>query len=126
MEEEGQIYLELHAKGVKHIAPFECAANIPGHQTLTPMYAKVEWAPHLRSALWPHQHYRLVLGIIGQDLTLFKSTRELITVMRDAIIGKSNSIFLCQCHELMVSKLTKKHMSLPTFFIVMNNADLNN
>jgi hypothetical protein len=41
-----------------------------------------------------HQHYHLVLGVIGCDLTTFNSTYEFVNAMRDALLGGSDAIFL--------------------------------
>jgi hypothetical protein len=95
IEPEGDIYRELHAKGVEYIAPFECAADLPGHQTRTPDFVYKPWAPKMKKALRRYQHYRLVLGVIGRDLMVFTSTYEFINAMRCAMIGMSHALFLC-------------------------------
>ena len=95
IEPEGDIYEDLHAHGVENIAPFECAGDIPGHGTRTPDFVTKHWATSLKKALWYHHHYRLVLGVIGRDLTRFTSTHELVSAMRDAIIGGSHVVFIC-------------------------------
>jgi hypothetical protein len=61
IEPEGDIYQKLHAKGVEYIAPFECAADLPSHQTHTLDFMSKPWAPKMKKALWRYQHYRLVL-----------------------------------------------------------------
>jgi hypothetical protein len=94
IEPEGDIYEELHAHGVENIAPFECAADIPHHRTHTPDFVHERWAPSLKKELRHHQHYRLVLGVIGCDLMTFNSTYEFVNAMRDALLGGSDAIFL--------------------------------
>jgi hypothetical protein len=95
IEPEGDIYQELHAKGVQYIAPFECATDLPSHRTRTPDFVSKSWAPKLKKALRSHQHYRLVLGVIGRDLSAFNSTYEFVDAMRCAMIGVSDVMFPC-------------------------------
>ena len=37
-----------------------------------------------------HRHYRLALDVIDRSLTDFKSSYEMVSAVRDAIIGKLN------------------------------------
>jgi hypothetical protein len=40
------------------------------------------------------RHYRSVLREIGRDLLSFGSTKELVTTMRDAVVGTPNGLVL--------------------------------
>ncbi|KAF9471980.1 hypothetical protein BDN70DRAFT_938537 [Pholiota conissans] len=87
IDKEGKFYRELHNAGVKNIAPFECAGDL-GHETRAQTYTVAKWANWARKrALRRHIHYRLVLGVVGRDLTSYRSTKELVTAMRDAMIA---------------------------------------
>jgi hypothetical protein len=44
-------------------------------------------AKQLSQPLQPLQHYRLVLSEIGRSLNDFRNTKEMVTALRDAIIG---------------------------------------
>jgi hypothetical protein len=94
MVQEGDIYKQLHDAGVPKIAPFEVGADIPNHRTRTQDFVTKEWALPIPQALRPHQHYRLVLGVVGRPLSSFTSTWELVRAIRDAICGKSMRNFM--------------------------------
>jgi hypothetical protein len=87
METEGEIYKELKQAEVSHIASSVHAADLPNHHTLTEAYVDKPWARPIPNYLRPHQHYRLVLGVVARPLTSFKSSWELVTAMGDALQG---------------------------------------
>ncbi|KAI0263436.1 hypothetical protein BC834DRAFT_938764 [Gloeopeniophorella convolvens] len=106
IEKEGDVYRELHRKGVRNIAKLRCAGDIPVsledagilslafQRTLTQEFVRkagrYEWCPG-HPTVEPFVHYRLVLNTVGKPLSHFKSTRELCTVMRDAIVAHSDA-----------------------------------
>ena len=53
----------------------------------TPHTQHIPESPHLIS----HQHYHLALDVVGRSLTEFKSSYEMVSAVRDAIIGKLNN-----------------------------------
>lgn len=85
-EKEGDVYRLLAKAGVENIATLECDGDIPGHETVTQQYVGSVWACR-NVPLTKHVHYRLVLKEVGRPLTEFRSTKELLCVIRDAIIG---------------------------------------
>jgi hypothetical protein len=87
LQREGDVYKTLAAANVPHIAPCVLAADLRGHRTRTREFVDAEWRQGERPHLRPHQHYRMALGVIGRPLTTFKSSRELVTVLRDALQG---------------------------------------
>jgi hypothetical protein len=91
LEKEGSIYECLHDAGVCNIAPFVRGEDIPHHHTRTHEFVSKSWARPIPSDLRPHQHYQLVLGVIGIDLKKFKSSWELVNAMSDALQGESVS-----------------------------------
>jgi hypothetical protein len=91
MEKEGAIYECLHKAGVSNIAPFERGEDIRDHHTRTHDFVSQPWARPIPRDLRPHQQYRLVLGVVGLDLTSFKSSRQLVNAMADALQGESPS-----------------------------------
>jgi hypothetical protein len=85
---EGEIYDSLHSAKVSHVAPFICGGDIPHHRTRTQDFVAEPWARRVgKRLLRPHQHYRLVLGVVGRDLTSFESTWEMVHAIRDAMEG---------------------------------------
>jgi hypothetical protein len=99
IDKESTIYKILHEANIPHIAPLVRGEDIPGQyqRTLSQKFAE-KFAPHralgASSAMRPHQHYRIVLGIIAQKLTSFLSSHVLVTSMRDAIEG---TILIFRC-----------------------------
>jgi hypothetical protein len=90
IQKEGHVYTFLHKHGVSNIAPLIRSADVPGdyQRTWTQKFAgrfvRKQGSPELR----PHQHYRLVLGIVANKLTSFKSSWVLVNAMKDALRGK--------------------------------------
>ena len=54
------------------------------HATMT---NKCDQSPTASTHFIPHQHYRLVLDIIGTPLTKFASSYELVATVHDALIS---------------------------------------
>ncbi|KAF9470862.1 hypothetical protein BDN70DRAFT_769812, partial [Pholiota conissans] len=87
IEKEGKIYRELHDAGVENIAPFVCAGDL-GHKTRVQDETISDWARWgKKKAMYRHSHYRLVLGVVGRDLASFRSTKELVTAIHDAVVA---------------------------------------
>ncbi len=78
---EGRVYEQLHKAKVPHIAELILGGDIPGQNQKT--YTK-------GNSQREHQHYRLVLGTIGSDLTSFRSSWEMVTAVKCAMIGMSS------------------------------------
>lgn len=91
IEQEGVIYQLLHDAHVRNIAPCSAAGDISNHATLTHTFINKSWACKLMIQLIPHRHYRLVLDTVGQSLTSFSSSFEMLKSVEDAIV--------CKCDE---------------------------
>ncbi|EJD45748.1 hypothetical protein AURDEDRAFT_63986 [Auricularia subglabra TFB-10046 SS5] len=76
-EREHLIYARLSSQAVRHVPAVLAAGDVPS-QTIR---------------LDGHQvvHYRLVLDIVGESLSHFKSSHELFTVLRDAFEAHSDA-----------------------------------
>jgi hypothetical protein len=85
-EPEGDIYRELHEKGVRYIPEFITAGDVPG---IGHSCGKVGLFCNdiTETPLRVHCHYRLVLGSVGQPLKSFFSTWELVNAVKCALIG---------------------------------------
>ncbi|TFY83845.1 hypothetical protein EWM64_g159 [Hericium alpestre] len=86
LEKEVDIYVLLHEKEVDHIAPLVCGGDVVGQKTITRDYINKEWCCGKVDVL-PHQHCRLVLGVIGRQLQDFRSSQELCQATFDAMEG---------------------------------------
>ena len=84
---EGDIYNVLHEAKVPFIAAFLCGGDIIDHRTRTQDFLSEPSTPPIQKSLRPHQHYRLVLGVVGRDLTSFDSSWEMVGAIRDALQG---------------------------------------
>ncbi|KAK7442200.1 hypothetical protein VKT23_016172 [Stygiomarasmius scandens] len=90
---EGKVYARLAAKQVCNVLTCLMAGDInpscPDHRTRTQMYSPDK---HFRS----HIHYRIILKEVCEgNITKFKDTKELITFLRDALIGHHDASTKC-------------------------------
>ncbi|KAK7442981.1 hypothetical protein VKT23_015925 [Stygiomarasmius scandens] len=90
---EGKIYARLAAKQVRNILTCLMAGDVNpsfiDHRTRTQMYSPDE---DFRS----HIHYRLVFKEVCEgNITRFKDTKELITVLRDALTSHHDASTKC-------------------------------
>lgn len=88
---EGETYKLLKSHNVSNVATciayHDVPPSIPQQSTQTAKFGCAEWAcSHL--PLTPHTLHRLVLNIVGEKLTDFASSRQLVLSVRDALIGK--------------------------------------
>ena len=88
LQNEGQIYKLLEDAKVPHIAPFACGNDLDGHTTVGHLYEGESWACESgKATISEYRHYRMTLGAVGKDLTLFDSTLEYTKAIADAIKG---------------------------------------
>ena len=88
---EGHFYAELAANHVPHIP--QCLASgdmkcSPQQKTQMQKYSQCCWACQKGLAITPHIHYHLVLDLVGEALTTFASSKELVQVIHDALLGE--------------------------------------
>jgi hypothetical protein len=88
IEKEGETYELLTKARVRNIPSCSAAGDIEDHATLTHLYQDKPWACKPKRVLVPHHHYRLVLDIVGEQLTKFPSSREMLCSVVDALEGK--------------------------------------
>jgi hypothetical protein len=88
MQKEGDTYRQLHGYQVPHIAPFERGNDLEGYgsHTVTHEYVEESWVCGMPFATG-HIHYRMVLGVVGRELSTFRSTHELVSAVADALEG---------------------------------------
>ena len=88
---EGEIYAELAANKVLHIAHCLTSGNVehsPKQKPHAQEYSKHPWACQKRLEITSHIYYRLILDLIGEALMNFRSSRELVQAIHDAHIGE--------------------------------------
>ncbi|KAA1467249.1 hypothetical protein DENSPDRAFT_832253 [Dentipellis sp. KUC8613] len=86
MEKEYQIYVKLRDRGVRNIATLVCGGDVGVQKTLTQDYADKPWR-YGKVELLLHRHYRLVLDTVGRSLKSFRSTKEMVDAVFDALIA---------------------------------------
>lgn len=87
---EGTTYEKLERSGVRNVPRCLASGDILTdryHATKTNGYSTSEWACHSDAHFLPHRHYRLVLDLIGDPLSKFSSSYEMVGAIRDALIG---------------------------------------
>lgn len=99
---EGKIYAQLHEVQVKNIAPCLRAGDVRKHQTQThtQRFNRSGWNRNVGKDPRPHRHYRLVLGVVGRELTSFESSWELVNAMKGALLGTQIRVLLSDDHNL--------------------------
>lgn len=95
IEPEGKTYRTLNAANVDHVPRCLASGDISTaehHATKTSLYTTQAWAraTHcpLKSHFIPHRHYRVVLDVVGHSLVKYSSSYEMVSAVRDAIIGE--------------------------------------
>jgi len=89
MMKEGKIYALLESKGVPNIAPFGKGNDVRHHATLTHTLRNENWACWSRDMV-PLSQYRMSLDVVALLLTSFKSSREFVSAIADAMTGKTS------------------------------------
>ncbi|KAJ7835737.1 hypothetical protein B0H14DRAFT_2795391 [Mycena olivaceomarginata] len=83
---EGQVYARLKEQQVQNIPNVIVAKDVDGphHHCGVDDYPFL-WSKFKEQAIRDHQHYRLVLDVVGRPLVEFGSTHELVKCMLDAL-----------------------------------------
>ncbi|KAG2362920.1 hypothetical protein BDR07DRAFT_1283520 [Suillus spraguei] len=90
---EGETYKQLKAANVVNVATCIACHNVPSIPQQLPQsikFSSADWAcPH--NTLTPHSHYRLVLNVVGEALTNFPRSRQLVEVVWDALLAHKDA-----------------------------------
>jgi hypothetical protein len=97
IQPEGLTYQTLKDASVRNIP--DClksrdVSTVQYHATKTHIYAVENWACHSDAHFIPHCHYHLTLDIIGDSITTFQSSYQMVSVVQDALIGELNQMQL--------------------------------
>lgn len=90
IHQEGEIYKTLNDAEVANVPQCIVSGDISldYHATKTNLYAQKPWACHSGARLIPHQHCRLVLDVVGCILYEYSSSYEMVSAVRNALIGE--------------------------------------
>ena len=89
---EGEIYTELAANNVPHVLHCLASGDVesePEQKTQMQKCSQYDWACQKGLVITPHIHYHLILDLVGEALTNFSSSMELVQAIHDALIGES-------------------------------------
>ncbi|KAJ7930143.1 hypothetical protein B0H13DRAFT_2537097 [Mycena leptocephala] len=78
---EGQVYARLKEQQVQNVPNVIVAEDVDGFF----------WSKFKEQAIREHQHYRVVLDVVGRPLVEFGSTHELVKCMLDALQAHSDA-----------------------------------
>ncbi|KAI0027151.1 hypothetical protein K488DRAFT_6235, partial [Vararia minispora EC-137] len=93
---EGDSYIHLNEHKVPHVPTRRCAGDVyddsysaSPQQTRTQQFLDAEWVCGGRKVkdVAHHTHYRLVVNGVGRPLSLFRSLKELVQSLSDAVDG---------------------------------------
>jgi hypothetical protein len=82
---EGDVYRKLHEAGISYIAGLVTAGDVRGSTHRCGDIDRIQ-PRKVGSSIRRHVHYRLVLDTIGDSLTHFSSTWELVNAVKCALI----------------------------------------
>ncbi|KIM65569.1 hypothetical protein SCLCIDRAFT_112896, partial [Scleroderma citrinum Foug A] len=88
---EGKIYADLTANNVLHVTHCLTSSDVvhsPEQQMQMQKYSQHPWACQKGLEITSHIHYCLILDLIGEALTNFRSSRELVQAIHDALVGE--------------------------------------
>ncbi|EEB92357.1 hypothetical protein MPER_09147 [Moniliophthora perniciosa FA553] len=89
-EKEGGIYRLLHANGVRNIARFLTAGDVPGDYQRCGKTFEHSALDNIKCRT--HYHYRLVLDTLGKPLTQFACTWEMVNAVYCGVIAHQDAV----------------------------------
>jgi hypothetical protein len=90
IHKEGSVYKILNSAKVANVPQCLVLGDILAdyYATKTNLYVEKPWACCSGLRLIPHQHCRLVLGVVGRVLYEYSSSYEMVSTVRNALIGE--------------------------------------
>ena len=113
MEKEGEIYALLESKDVPNIAPFGKGNDVGDHMSLTHTLRDEKWACGSRDMVLLRQ-YRMSLDVVARHLTWFRSSREFVSAIADAMAGKTSFVDYDRSTNFSLSQ----HINMPISTLV--------
>ncbi|KAI5983045.1 hypothetical protein EDD15DRAFT_2376936 [Pisolithus albus] len=99
---EGKIYAELNKNGIPHVPTCLASGDVrcwPEQEMQTKKYAGSPWACRQGLSITSHTHYWLILDVVGERLTNFTSSRELVQAIHDALVAHKLAYALGLLHR---------------------------
>ncbi|KAJ6502139.1 hypothetical protein C8R45DRAFT_895422 [Mycena sanguinolenta] len=114
---EAEVYSKLHQFGVRNITKVIVAAAVDGHYHR----CGVDDAPILsntynKEALRDHEHYRLVLDVVGHPVVEFRSTHQLVQSVQDALQA--------HCDAWTKARVQHRDISIGNIITVVENGHI--
>ncbi|KAJ3506913.1 hypothetical protein NLJ89_g6598 [Agrocybe chaxingu] len=97
MEKESDILKELNAAGVRHVPKFQCGDDIPGeyHTTVTQNDIDASWRAGPLADLCKRTHHRFTEDFVGNHLDFFRTPKELLSAISDAVVAHQDAYLKC-------------------------------
>ncbi|KAI6013506.1 hypothetical protein EDC04DRAFT_2609312 [Pisolithus marmoratus] len=89
MVPEGEIYAELNRNHIPFVPTCLTSSDIqcwPKQEMQMKKYAEFPWTCQQGLLITSHTHYHLILDVVGERLTNFTSSRELVQAIHDVLI----------------------------------------
>ncbi|KAI6041984.1 hypothetical protein EDC04DRAFT_2564886, partial [Pisolithus marmoratus] len=87
---EGDIYAQLNENHVPHVLTCLSSGNVrcwPEQELQMVKYSESPWACQRGLMITSHTHYWLILDLVGEGLTNFASSQQLVQAVHDALLG---------------------------------------
>lgn len=91
IQAEGKVYEVLNSAQVGNVPHCIASGDISTaqyHATKTQDYVAKPWACRSATQFIPHRHYRLCLNLVGRVLVEYRSSYEMVSAVRDALVGE--------------------------------------
>ena len=98
---KGQIYAELSGHRVPHVPQCLVSGDVdswPEQKMQTRQHSQSPWACQKGLSIMPHTHYWLILDLVGEALTSFSSSKELVQAIHDTLVGELYLFLPMVCH----------------------------
>ena len=104
---EYEIYVTLHAKGVRNIATLVCGGDVYSPEETVAQRTRAQ--KYLAAYETPRIHHRIVVVEVGRPLEEYANSRELCRVVYGALCGKLLLILPTDQNAMLISFHTSAH-----------------
>ncbi|KAE9388523.1 hypothetical protein BT96DRAFT_836105, partial [Gymnopus androsaceus JB14] len=102
-QREGEVYQWLHKNSVRNIGNILAEGDVAGSLHSCGSFDS-NWKLPSDSTIRKHIHYRIVLDVVGEPLSAFKSTWELNKMMLDAVEAHHDAVVKAGIHHHDISE----------------------
>ncbi|KAI6016102.1 hypothetical protein BKA83DRAFT_4129132 [Pisolithus microcarpus] len=99
---EGDIYAQLNEKHVPHVPTCLASSNVrcwPKQEPQTVKHSEPPWACQQGLVITSHTHYQLILDLIGERLTNFASSQQLVQAVHNALLAHREAYVVGILHQ---------------------------